>query len=147
MKELEKEKPGKGSTGFSPDKRVWVALDEKHFRRLDKFSGEAALYRGWLFDLVMALNQIDPDLAKEVNKVVSECGSEGEKWEHFGRMDEEIWQKYHSELYAVISALTVGSAKTALKGMYDRRPSNRGSTYKPLEACFSPLSRWLNQRS
>ena len=72
-----------------------------------------------MFDLVMVLNQIDPGLANEVNKVL-ETGSDGEKWDHKGRMDDDIWEKYHSELYAVISGLIEGSAKTAFKGLYDK---------------------------
>ena len=32
----------------------------------------------------------------------------------------EVWGKYHSELYVVISGLTIGVAKTALNGLYDR---------------------------
>ena len=35
-------------------------------------------------------------------------------------MDDDIWEKYHSELYAVISGLIEGSAKTAFKGLYDK---------------------------
>ena len=73
---MDKENVTRPSAGPDQDKR-WVLLDEKYFRRLDKFSGDASAYRGWIFDLVMVLNQIDPDLAKEVNKVIGECGNEG----------------------------------------------------------------------
>ena len=68
---------------------------------------------------MMVLNQIDSGLAKEVNKVIVGCGSEGDKWEHEGKMDPDIWERYHNELYTVISGLTTGTAKTALKGLYD----------------------------
>ena len=102
---------GKGG-GVVKDRRGWVILEEKYFRRLEKFNGDTAAYRGWLFDLVMVLNQIDSELAKEVNKVIAECGQLGEKWDHSGRMDDGIWEKYHSELYGVISGLTEKTAKT-----------------------------------
>ena len=97
-----------------------VVLDEKCFRRLGKFKRDNTLCRSWLFDLLMAFNQNDSELAKEVNKVINECEGEGEKWEHDGKVEPGIWKKYHSELYAVISGLTEGTAKMALKGTYDR---------------------------
>ena len=86
-------------------KRSWVIPDEKYSRRLDKLSGDTTLYRSWVFDLTVALNQLDPDLAKEGNNVLNERGNEREKWEHEGKVDPVIWEKYHSELYAVISGL------------------------------------------
>ena len=97
------------------EKAVTMAKEE-----LEKFLGESAKYRGWVFDLVMVLNQIDPSLANELKKVMETCGNEEEKWDHKGRMDNDIWEKYHSELYAVISGWIEGSAKTALKGLHDK---------------------------
>ena len=78
LKGLGKENLRKGNTGFGQDKRNWVILDAKYIRRLEKFSGDSAKYRGWVFDLVMVLNQIDPSLANEVNRVMETCGNEGE---------------------------------------------------------------------
>ena len=106
--------------GWKESKGSSVMLDEKYFRRLDKFNGDIELHRGWSFDPVMALNQLDSSLSKEINKVLGACGNEGEKWDHEGRMDPDIWERYHNELYTVISGLTTGTAKTALKGLYDR---------------------------
>ena len=78
LRELGKENLGKGNIGLGQDKRSWVILDEKCFRRLEKFSGDSAKYRGWGFDLVMVFNQIGPSLANEVNKVLESGGCEGE---------------------------------------------------------------------
>ena len=75
-----------------------VILDEKYFRRLENFNGDITACRRWLFDLLTALNQIDSDLAKEINKVVNGRGMDGWKWEHEGRKDMGVWKKYHSEL-------------------------------------------------
>ena len=41
------EKPNKGS----------VVLDEKYFRRMEKFEGDPSKFRGWLFDLLVAIGQ------------------------------------------------------------------------------------------
>ena len=74
----------------------------------------------------MVLDQIDPGLANEVNKILDTGGSEAEKWDHKDKMDDDIWEKYHSKLCAVISGLIEGSAKTALKGLYDKDRSMDG---------------------
>ena len=47
LKELGKENLGNGNIGLGQDKRNWVSWDEKYFRRLEKFSGDSAKYRGW----------------------------------------------------------------------------------------------------
>ena len=39
-----------------------MTLDEKYFRRVDKFDGDRSKFRGWLFDLIEAINQINPEL-------------------------------------------------------------------------------------
>ena len=95
-------------------------LDEKYSRRPKVFKGELSEYRSWLFDLLMVVKQIDSNLAEAIKIVLRDRGLEGERWNHAGRVDGELWVKYHSELYAALSSLTRGVAKTALKGSYDR---------------------------
>ena len=71
-----------------------MVLDEKYFRQLKAFNGDVSEYRGWLFDLIMVLNQIDSAVAEEINKVLKECGSDGQNWDCHGRMDQALWEKY-----------------------------------------------------
>ena len=47
-----------------------VVLDEKYFRRVDKFDGDLSKFRGWLFDLLVAIGQIDRDLAVELKTML-----------------------------------------------------------------------------
>eukprot|EP00973_Karenia_brevis_P086418 11983067-Karenia_brevis.AAC.1 len=46
-------------------------LEEKYFRRIDKFSGEVNQFRTWMFNLKVSLGQVDNRLAEEVNKILS----------------------------------------------------------------------------
>eukprot|EP00973_Karenia_brevis_P025049 3453419-Karenia_brevis.AAC.1 len=50
------------------DKRK-VVLDEKYFRRIDKYAGDSTQLRMWIFNLKVALGQVDSDLAQEVSKI------------------------------------------------------------------------------
>ena len=44
------------------DLKRQVVLDEKYFRRMEKFDGDVNKFRGWLFDLLVAIGQVDKDL-------------------------------------------------------------------------------------
>ena len=46
-------------------------LDEKYFRRIEKLDADPNKYRSWLFDLEVALGQIDGEL-QELVKYVAE---------------------------------------------------------------------------
>eukprot|EP00973_Karenia_brevis_P041498 5742039-Karenia_brevis.AAC.1 len=40
-------------------------LEEKYFRRIDKFTGEINQFRTWMFNIKVSLGQIDSRLAEE----------------------------------------------------------------------------------
>ena len=41
-------------------------MDEKHFRRIDKFEGNPAKFKSWMFDLAAAVEDVDHDLAMDL---------------------------------------------------------------------------------
>ena len=41
-------------------------MDEKHFRRVDKFEGTPAKFKSWMFDLLTACEYVDPSLARDL---------------------------------------------------------------------------------
>eukprot|EP00973_Karenia_brevis_P095829 12429281-Karenia_brevis.AAC.1 len=45
-------------------------LDEKYFRRIEKFDGNTKELRGWMFNLEVALGQIDRELQQLVREVI-----------------------------------------------------------------------------
>eukprot|EP00973_Karenia_brevis_P056416 7847874-Karenia_brevis.AAC.1 len=51
------------------DKRK-VVLDEKYFRRIDKYVGDSTQFRMWIFNLKVALGQVGSDLAQEISKIL-----------------------------------------------------------------------------
>ena len=108
-----------------------MVLDEKYFRRVEKFDGELDKYRGWIFDIVVALAQVDGELSKEVEKLV--MGREDivgkvsvERWDAENTVGKDIHRKYSSELYGLLVSLTSGEAKGILKGMLDSKMPSDG---------------------
>ena len=65
---------GAGAKGGGDDwhmgKGAWhegrVVLDENRFRRCDKFEGNPAKFKSWMFDLITAVGSVDQGLAKDV---------------------------------------------------------------------------------
>ena len=103
-----------------------VALEEKYFRRMDKFEGDAAKYRSWMFDLGVAIGGIDEELASELERLSRL--EDGDKWNPGEDLDmrDEMYRKYKGELYGLLCSLTQGEAKTLVKGVVDAGHGNDG---------------------
>ena len=56
-----------------------VLLEEKYFRRIDKFKGDQKTYRGWLFDLSVALGWVDGNLSDLIRNLC--IHGYDEKWD------------------------------------------------------------------
>ena len=48
-----------------------MVLDEKCFRRIERFDRDLQKFRGWLFEVLVAIGQVDAALAKELEKMVT----------------------------------------------------------------------------
>ena len=100
-----------GQEKQSSDKRNRVVLEEKYFRRVTAFEGDFAKFRGWLFDLSVAIGQVDKELAGELERLVKT--SDQDKWrpeeDRFLRRD--LYDKYKSELYGVLCSTIQGERK------------------------------------
>eukprot|EP00973_Karenia_brevis_P032209 4440098-Karenia_brevis.AAC.1 len=97
-------KTQQGTTKTVDDKKG--KLEEKYFRRIDKFSGEPNQFRTCMFNIKVSLGQVDHRLAEEVNKIFSRedrkrfpMDWDPARDEH---IDKAIYDKYHTELYGVL---------------------------------------------
>ena len=50
-----------------------MVLDEKHFRRCDKFEGNPAKLKSWMFDLATAIEYVDHGLARDLKLQIKEA--------------------------------------------------------------------------
>ena len=100
-----------------------MLLEEKDFRRVDKFEGDPAKFRGWIFDVFTALNHVDSFLAADLHGLLARDAVNGkaERWEPGMDLDcdHSRYVKYHGELFGILSLLTSGEAKTVLREMSD----------------------------
>ena len=103
-----------------------VVLEEKYFRRMDKFEGDMAKFRGWVFDLGVAIGGVDEKLSKTLERLGRY--EDKDKWEpeQEGQAFQEIHEKYKGELYGLLCSITQGEAKVLVRGVYDTGKGNDG---------------------
>ena len=81
---------------------------------MDRFDGDITKFRVWKFDLGIALGQVDKPLSDELDRWFRAVNEDepAVKWDpvkhNSGMLDLRIWQKFSSELYAVLVSLTGG---------------------------------------
>ena len=62
-----------GGGGASPK----VILEEKHFRRIEKYTGEAGKWQEWLFGVCVAVSGLAQDCCLAMEEVVKVSGTIG----------------------------------------------------------------------
>jgi len=118
------ETPNTGYYQSNQDHYKRVTLDEKYFRRCEKFDGDTFKFRAWIFDLLVAIGQIDGILYDEIKDMLQQA-----KDEEFDPASCEwvsLYEKYKSELYGVVVSLTVGEAKSVVRGISESGSNNDG---------------------
>ena len=100
-------------------KKGRVTLDEKYFRRATAFEGDFAKFRGWLFDLNVAIGQVDKELAGELERLLKT--TEQDKWKPEGDrfLRRDLYNKYKSELYGILCSVTQGEPKNIVRNIVD----------------------------
>jgi hypothetical protein len=79
-------------------------LDERNFRRMDKFDSDVGKYRGWRFDLLVGIGQVDDRLGREIKKMLGKVGDvKGVISDHWdpvgdGGMPRDLHENYQGEL-------------------------------------------------
>ena len=96
--------------------RKKVLLEEKYFRRIEQFSGDAKAYRSWLFDLMVSIGWVDGGLSSVLDDICKR--GYGEKWEphncavlNASEDNRNMYRVYSSELFSLLVSLTSGEAK------------------------------------
>ena len=94
-------------------------IRRKVFRRVTAFEGDFAKFRGWLFDLNVAIGQVDKELAGELERLLKT--TEQDKWkpEEDRFLKRDLYNKYKSELYGVLCSTTQGEPTNIVRSIVD----------------------------
>ena len=116
---------GKGEWADRESKGKKISLDERNYRRVEKFDGDVQKYRGCRFDLLVGIGQVDDRLGREIKRMLGKVGDvKGVISDHWdpvgdGGMPKDLHEKYQGELYGILCSLTGCEAKNILKGMQE----------------------------
>ena len=123
--ELKNLQQAKGEEKEGEGKYKSNKLDERYFRKMDKFDGDQTKYRMWRYDLLVCIGQVDHPLCNEIKSMLGKAGETTgvlpEKWDPVedGMIPLTMYEKYAGELYGILVMNTSGEAKNVLKGMFD----------------------------
>ena len=95
-----------------------VLLDEKYFRRIDKYSGETAKWQEWLFGVCVAVSTVSPECVLEMEAVVKTAGVTKDL--STIEIDRNVKDKFGSELYGVLCSLTAGEANVVVRSVLQK---------------------------
>ena len=91
-------------------------MDERHFRRIDKFDGAESKWKEWSFQMKTAIATINPKvrgLLEEIQKDPKEVD-----WDlMFGTLNDEQVDQMSAELYGLMVLMTTGEALTVVRGV------------------------------
>ena len=91
-------------------------LDERHFRRMEKFDGSESKWKEWSFQLKTSLGAVNPktrDLLEDIHRHAKDPD-----WDTlFVDVSEDQVTKIGAELYSLLVSLLSGEALMVVRGM------------------------------
>ncbi len=91
-------------------------LDERHFRRIDKFDGAESKWKEWSFQMKTAIGIINPKmrgLLAEIQKDPKEVDLDL----MFGNLNDQQVEQMGAELYGLMALMTTGEVLTMVRGV------------------------------
>ena len=89
-------------------------MDERHFRRIDKFDGAESKWKEWSFQMKTTIATINPGvrgLLEEIQKDPKEVD-----WDlMFGNLNDQQVEQMGAELYGLMVLMTTGEALTVVR--------------------------------
>ena len=99
----------------APQGQSRVILEEKHFRRIEKFSGDQSQWQKWLFNLCVAVSAISRDCVLAMEAVVKNANVTLDPKEVSKLVGAEVMAKFAHELFTVLCTLTGAEANIVVR--------------------------------
>ena len=123
----------KGALSAEKTKPEIHSLDERHFRRIEKFNGEMGKWREWSFQPKTAMGAVNRDVREVLDRIQNYA--KDPNWEDvFMETTEASRQRYGAELYNLIVTLVSGEALTVVRGV----AGDGWEAWHRLQARFDP---------
>ena len=103
-----------------------IILEEKHFRRMEKYDGGEGKWDKWWFDLTTVIGGVDQELERVLVEVTDPTTKVETKEEMERVVGMELLGKYSGVLFTAISSLTTGEASTVVRGTVSKEEGKCG---------------------
>jgi hypothetical protein len=113
---LPNDQAGPASTLTPPTNNFHRALEEKNFRRVDKFNSGEVEWQEFKFDVLVTTRALNADLAAKMEEITRAKEVKEDYYENLYRSNPGL-SKGSKELFEVLCQLTGGQAKSLLRGL------------------------------
>ena len=97
-----------------------VLLEEKYFRRIEKYSGDASKWQEWLFGVCVAVGAVSPECVLSMEGVIKGSGAISDITKLGETVDPTVQAKFGAELFGVLCSLTGGEANVVVRSVIQR---------------------------
>ena len=114
-------------------------IEEKVYRRVDKYTGASGTWQEWSFAFVNATSGVNPEVGKVLERIGHQCETQLTPETLARCVNEEARQKFGPELFAVLCGLTAGDANAVVRGILAKHNMRCGfAAYFMLSVRFNP---------
>ena len=103
-----------------------IILEERHFRRMEKYDGGEGKWEKWWFDLTTVIGGVDQELERVLVEVTDPTTKVETKEEMERVVGMELLGKYSGGLFTAITSLTTGEASTVVRGAVSKEERKCG---------------------
>ena len=124
-----------------PVRAVTRSIEDKYFRRVDKYTGAAGTWQEWSFDFITATTAVIPAVGMVLDAMnkASESSVTVEAVNRVPGMTEELKTSYGTELFTVLNGLTSGDASGVVRGVISKVGERCGfAAFYALNCRFNP---------
>ena len=97
-----------------------VVLEEKYFRRIEKYSGDSSKWQEWLFGVCVAVGAVSPECVVAMEHAIREAGTLRDVAKLGELLDQEVKAKFGAELFGVLCSLTGGEANVVVRSVIQK---------------------------
>ena len=101
-------------------KIVTKAVEDKAYRRVEKFTGTAGAWQEWSFSFVNATSAVNKDIGAVLDCIGHQCETQLTQENLRKCVTEEMREKHGPELFGVLCGLTGGDANGVVRGVLSK---------------------------
>ena len=120
-------------------REVTKALEDKVYRRCDKYTGVAGTWQEWSFNFVNATSGVNKAVGLVLERIGQQCETQLTPDNLRKVVSDELCQKHGAELFGVLCSLTGGDANGVVRGILAKHNMRCGfAAYFMLNVRFNP---------